>query len=41
LAAARRILATLRREGATAAYLDVSAPERAVVGDTLNSQLEP
>ena len=41
LAAARRILATLRREGATAAYLDVSAPERAVVGETLNPQLEP
>jgi cell division septal protein FtsQ len=41
LAVARRVLARLRREGAAAAYLDVSVPTRAVVGETLESQLEP
>ena len=41
LAVARRVLATLRREGDLAAYLDVSVPERPVVGETLESQLEP
>jgi cell division septal protein FtsQ len=39
LAVARRVLATLHREGAAAAYLDVSVPERTVVGPTLESQL--
>lgn len=41
LAVAQRVVAALRREGAVAAYLDVSVPERAVVGPTLDSQLEP
>ena len=41
LAVARRVLATLRREGDVAAYLDVSVPERPVVGETLESQVEP
>jgi cell division septal protein FtsQ len=41
LAVARHVLARLRREGAAAAYLDVSVPTRAVVGETLESQLEP
>jgi cell division septal protein FtsQ len=41
LAVADRVLAALRREGATAAYMDVSVPERPVVGPTLDSQLEP
>ena len=41
LAVARRVLGTLRRERAAAAYLDVSVPERPVVGATLESQVEP
>jgi hypothetical protein len=41
LAVARRVLATLRLEGETAAYLDVSVAERPVVGESLNSQVEP
>jgi cell division septal protein FtsQ len=41
LAVARRVLARLRREGEAAAYLDVSVPTRPVVGQTLESQLEP
>ena len=41
LAVARRVLATMRREGDLAAYLDVSVPERPVVGETLESQVEP
>ena len=41
LAVSRRVLATLRREGAVAAYLDVSVPERPVVGESLESQVEP
>jgi len=41
LAVAHRVVAALRREGATAAYMDVSVPERPVVGPTLDSQLEP
>ena len=41
LEVARRVLATMRREGDVAAYLDVSVPERPVVGETLESQVEP
>lgn len=41
LAVARRVLSTLRREGAVAAYLDVSVAERPVVGESLDSQVEP
>lgn len=41
LAVTRRVLATMRREGAGGAYLDVSVPERPVVGETLQSQVEP
>jgi cell division septal protein FtsQ len=41
LAVARRVLFTLRREGDVAADLDVSVAERPVVGETLNSQVEP
>lgn len=41
LEVARRVLARLRRDGDVSAYLDVSVPERPVVGDTLNSQVEP
>jgi cell division septal protein FtsQ len=41
LAVARRVLATLRREGDLAAYLDVSVPERPVVGESLESQVKP
>lgn len=41
LAVARRILLTLEREGEVAAYLDVSVAERPVVGESLNSQVEP
>jgi cell division septal protein FtsQ len=41
LAVSRRVLATLRREGDVAAYLDVSVPERPVVGESLESQVEP
>jgi cell division septal protein FtsQ len=41
LAVSRRVLATLRREGDAAAYLDVSVPERPVVGESLESQVEP
>lgn len=41
LEVARRVLATMRREGDTGAYLDVSVPERPVVGETLESQVEP
>jgi cell division septal protein FtsQ len=40
LAVARRVLATMRREGDVGAYLDVSVPERPVVGETLESQVE-
>ena len=41
LAVSRRVLATMRREGDLAAYLDVSVPERPVVGESLESQVEP
>jgi cell division septal protein FtsQ len=41
LAVSRRVLATLRREGGVAAYLDVSVPERPVVGESLESEVEP
>jgi len=41
LAVARRVLATLEGERVTAAYLDVSVPERPVVGKSLDSQVEP
>jgi cell division septal protein FtsQ len=41
LEVARRVLATMRREGDVAAYLDVSVPERPVLGETLESQVEP
>ena len=41
LAVSRRVLATLRREGDVAAYLDVSVPERPVVGESLESKVEP
>jgi cell division septal protein FtsQ len=41
LAVTARVLSTMRREGATGAYLDVSVPERPVLGKTLNSQVEP
>ena len=41
LSVARRVLSTLHREGDTAAYLDVSVPERPVVGESLDSQVEP
>jgi cell division septal protein FtsQ len=41
LAVSRRVLATMRREGDSAAYLDVSVPERPVVGESLESQVEP
>lgn len=41
LEVARRVLFTLRREGDVAAYLDVSVPDRPVIGDTLDSQVEP
>lgn len=41
LEVARRVLAALRREGDVAAYLDVSVPDRPVIGETLESQLEP
>jgi cell division septal protein FtsQ len=41
LAVSRRVLATLRREGDVAAYLDVGVPERPVVGESLESQVEP
>ena len=41
LAVSRRVLATLRREGDVAAYVDVSVPERPVVGESLESQVEP
>lgn len=41
LTVARRVLATLRGEGEVAAYLDVSVPERPVVGASLESQVEP
>lgn len=40
LEVARRVLATLRREGEAAAYLDVSVPERPVAGQSLESQVE-
>ena len=40
LAVARRVLETMRREGDVASYLDVSVPERPVVGETLESQVE-
>ena len=36
-----RVLSEMRREGAVGAYLDVSVPERPVLGDTLESQVEP
>jgi cell division septal protein FtsQ len=41
LAVSQRVLTTLRREGDVAAYLDVSVPERPVVGESLESQVEP
>lgn len=41
LAVAGRVLGTLRQEGSVAAYLDVSVPERPVVGTSLESQVEP
>lgn len=41
LAVARRVLSALRREGEVAAYLDVSVAERPVVGESLDSQVEP
>lgn len=41
LEVARRVLARLHAEGDLAAYLDVSVPERPVVGETLESQVEP
>jgi cell division septal protein FtsQ len=41
LAVASRVLATMRREGDAAAYLDVSVPERPVAGESLESQIEP
>jgi len=41
LAVAQRVLARLKREGDLAAYLDVSVPARPVVGETLESQVEP
>jgi cell division septal protein FtsQ len=41
LEVARRVLATMRNEGDVAAYLDVSVPERPVLGETLESQVEP
>ena len=41
LAVARRVLAALRREEAVPAYVDVSVPERPVVGPTLDPQIEP
>lgn len=41
LAVARRVLSTLRREGEVAAYLDVSVADRPVVGESLDSQVEP
>ena len=41
LAVARRVLLTLKREGEVAAYVDVSVAERPVVGESLNSQVEP
>lgn len=39
LAVARQVLARLRRDGDVAAYLDVSVPERPVVGESLDSQV--
>jgi cell division septal protein FtsQ len=41
LVVSRRVLATMRREGDVAAYLDVSVPARPVVGESLESQVEP
>ncbi len=41
LEVSRRLLATMRREGDLAAYLDISVPERPVVGESLESQVEP
>jgi cell division septal protein FtsQ len=41
LAVSRHVLAALRREGDVAAYVDVSVPERPVVGESLESQVEP
>ncbi len=41
LAVSRRVLATMRREGDVGAYLDVSVPARPVVGESLESQVEP
>jgi cell division septal protein FtsQ len=41
LAVARRVLLTLKREGEVAAYVDVSVAERPVVGESLDSQVEP
>ena len=41
LAVTTLVLSTMRREGAAGTYLDVSVPERPVVGETLESQVEP
>ena len=41
LAVTTRVLSALRREGALGAYLDVSVPERPVLAQTLDSQVEP
>jgi cell division septal protein FtsQ len=41
LAVARKVLARLRREGDVPGYLDVSVPERPVVGQSLESQVDP
>jgi cell division septal protein FtsQ len=41
LEVARRVLAELRDSEATASYIDVSVPSRAVAGTTLDSQVEP
>jgi cell division septal protein FtsQ len=41
LEVSRRVLATMRREGDIGAYLDVSVPERPVLGESLESQVEP
>lgn len=38
---ARRVLARLRHDGDVAAYVDVSVPERPVVGESLESQVDP
>jgi hypothetical protein len=40
LAVAERVIVALRREAETAGYVDLSVPDRPVVGPTLDSQLE-